>query len=212
MRWFIHIDLQINKLLSEARFTRYSDRSSFGVDYYSQVGKHRLDHYQHLHTPPPESSCTSGYNPSLDHLMMKTDTLILGDFNAHHSSWHSSSTYSRGTMLESIVSGSNFGHFYQLVEEDEPMLRPSTNPHYFVDGPHYQPDTTSFQYQPEKENWDRYSKEIEDKLSKRRLPTNCRKAKNILRVIILKAASHHIPYVPHQLNTEPVPTEILEKR
>ena len=37
---------------SEARFTRYSSRSSFGrVDYYSQAGKHRLDHYQRLHTP-----------------------------------------------------------------------------------------------------------------------------------------------------------------
>ena len=49
---FFHIDSQINKLLSEARFTRYSSRSSFGrVDYYSQAGKHRLDHYQRLHTP-----------------------------------------------------------------------------------------------------------------------------------------------------------------
>ena len=38
---------------------------------------------------PPASSCTGGYNPSLDHLMMTTDTLILGDFNAHHSSWYS---------------------------------------------------------------------------------------------------------------------------
>ena len=33
---------------------------------------------------PPASSCTGGYNPSLDHLMMTMDTLILGDFNAHH--------------------------------------------------------------------------------------------------------------------------------
>ena len=52
MRWFTHIDSQINKLLSKARFTRYSGRSSFErVDYYSQAGKHRLDHYQRLHTP-----------------------------------------------------------------------------------------------------------------------------------------------------------------
>ena len=57
----------------------------------------KLDHYQRLH-------------PSLDHLMMTTDTLILGDFNAHHSSWYSSSTDTRGTMLESMVSGSNFGN------------------------------------------------------------------------------------------------------
>ena len=32
-----------------------------------------------------------------------------GDFNAHHSSWYLSSTDLRGTMLESMVSGSNFG-------------------------------------------------------------------------------------------------------
>ena len=52
MRWFTHIDSQINKLLSEARFTRYSSRSSFErVDYYSQAGKHKLDHHQRLHTP-----------------------------------------------------------------------------------------------------------------------------------------------------------------
>ena len=128
-------------------------RSSFGrVAYYSQAGKHRLDHYQRLHTPA--SSGTGGYSPSLDHLMMTTDTLILGDFNAHHSSWISSSTDTRGTSLERMVSGSNFSilnwdsptrfpgnanpscpdvslsyHFYQLADEDEPRLRPSTNPH-----------------------------------------------------------------------------------
>ena len=62
-----------------------------------------------------------------------------------------------------------------------------------------------------KANWDRYSRDIEDKLSKRRLPTNCQKGEKILRVIILKAASHHIPSGRHRLNTEPVPTEILEK-
>ena len=58
---------------------------------------------------PPARSCIGGYNPSLDHPMTATDTLILGDFNAHHSSWYSSSTDSKGTMLESMVSGSNFG-------------------------------------------------------------------------------------------------------
>ena len=44
-----------------------------------------------------------------------------------------------------------------------------------------------------KANWDRYSREIEDKLSKRRLPSNCQKGEKILRTIILKAASRHIP-------------------
>ena len=58
---------------------------------------------------PPASSCTGGYNPYLDHLMTTTDILILGDFNAHHSSWYSSYTDSRDIMVESMVSGSNFG-------------------------------------------------------------------------------------------------------
>ena len=66
---------------------------------------------------PPASSCTGGYNPSLDHLMMTTATRILGDFNAHHSSWYSGSTDSRGTML---VSGSNFG----ILNWDSPTRLP----------------------------------------------------------------------------------------
>ena len=59
---------------------------------------------------PPASSCTGGYLPSLDHLMMTTDTLILGDFNAHHSTWYSGSTDTRGTLLDNVVSGSNFSN------------------------------------------------------------------------------------------------------
>ena len=62
-----------------------------------------------------------------------------------------------------------------------------------------------------KTNWDRYSREIEDKLSKTRLPSNCQKGEKILRTIILKAASPHIPSGRHRINTEPVPAEILEK-
>ena len=78
--------------------------------------------------------------------MMTTDTLIMGDFNAHHSVLHSSSTNS---PLENMISGSNFGilnwdsptrvsgnanpsspgvslfyHFYLLEDEYEHRLRP----------------------------------------------------------------------------------------
>ena len=34
---------------------------------------------------PTTSSCTAGYQPLIDHLMTTRDTLVLGDFNAHHS-------------------------------------------------------------------------------------------------------------------------------
>ena len=74
---------------------------------------------------PPASSCTEGYLPSLDHMMKTTDTLILGGFNAHHSVWHSSSTDTRGTLLENVVSGSNFG----ILNWDSPTSLPgNANP------------------------------------------------------------------------------------
>ena len=69
--------------------------------------------------------------------------------------------------------------------------------------------STSFNLK--KANWDRYSRETEDKLSKRRFPSNCQKGEKILRIIILKAASRHIPSGQHRINMEPVPAEILEK-
>ena len=188
---------------------------------------------------PPASSCTGGYNTSLDHLMMTTDTLILGDFNVHHSSWYSSSTDTRGTMLESMVSGSNFG----ILTWDSPTRLPgNTNPSSpdvslawasLITSTNWQTTTnlgsdhlpilislqmdvtiTPIQHRTsinlKKANCDRYSREIEDKLSKRRLPTDCQKVEKILRAIILKTSSHHIPPGRHRINTEPVPTEILE--
>ena len=83
-------------------------RTSFGrVDHHGHAGNREL-----ISTNvyiPPASSCAGGYLPSLDHLLMRTDTLTLGDFNAHHSAWYSSSTDTRGTLLENMISGSNFG-------------------------------------------------------------------------------------------------------
>ena len=85
---------------------------------------------------------------------------------------------------------------------EEPRLRPSTNPHYIADGYHYQPDITSFQHLPGKGKLGPIQcREIEDKLSKGRLPTNCQKGEKILRAIILKAASHHIPSGRHRFKS-----------
>ena len=57
---------------------------------------------------PPASSCVGGYRPTLDHLLTITDTIILEEFNAHHSAWYSSSTDTRDNILDSMMSGSNF--------------------------------------------------------------------------------------------------------
>ena len=59
-----------------------------------------------------------------------------------------------------------------------------------------------------KANWDRYSRGIEDKLSKRQLPTDCQKGERSCVPLFLK--QHHIPSGRHRINTEPVPTEIFE--
>ena len=150
------------------------------------------------------------------------DTIILGNLNAHHSSWYSSSTDSRGTMLESMVSGSNFG----ILNWDSPTRFPGyDNPSSpdvslasasLITSTNWQTKTNlgsahlpilislqmyvtiypiqhSSSINLKKAYWDRYSREIEDKLSKRWLPTNCQKGEKILRAIILKAASHHMP-------------------
>ena len=52
--------------------------------------------------------------------MMTTDTLLLGDFNAHHASWHSSSTDTRGTNMENTNNGTNFG----ILNWDTPTRLP----------------------------------------------------------------------------------------
>ena len=61
-----------------------------------------------------------------------------------------------------------------------------------------------------KANWDRYRLEVEAALSKRSLPTDCQRDEKILRTILLKATSHHIPTGRHRLHEEPVPAEILD--
>ena len=189
---------------------------------------------------PPTSSCTGGYLPSLDHLMTTTDTLILGDFNAHHSSWHSSSTDTRGTHLENSISGSDFG----ILNWDSPTRLPSNAASSSPDvslassslitssdwqtkttlGSDHLPILISLQMMPssspslhrsyvnlKKADWPRYTQEIEDNLSKELPPIDCQRGERILRAAILKAASHHIPTGRHKLNhTEPLPSNITD--
>ena len=57
---------------------------------------------------PPASSCNGCYLPPLYHMLTGTDSLVLGDFNAHHSLWHSGTTDTRGNQLAGSVSISSF--------------------------------------------------------------------------------------------------------
>ena len=53
---------------------------------------------------PPASSCNERYSPPPDHLLTGTDSLVLGDFNDHHSLWHSGTTDTRGNQLADSIS------------------------------------------------------------------------------------------------------------
>ena len=57
---------------------------------------------------PPASSCSNGYQSPIEHLLMTQDTLILGDFNAHHPSWYSRSSDTRGRRMASSINGSDY--------------------------------------------------------------------------------------------------------
>ena len=70
---------------------------------------------------PPTSSCTAEYQPSIDHLMTTPDTLVLGDFNAHHSSCHATSTDTRGKNLADAICNTDFG----ILNWDTPTRLPS---------------------------------------------------------------------------------------
>ena len=74
----------------------------------------------------PASSCSNGYQSSIEHLLATPDTLILGDFNAHHLSWYSRSTDTRGKRMDDLINGSNFG----ILNWDSPTrVPPNAEPH-----------------------------------------------------------------------------------
>ena len=187
---------------------------------------------------PPASSCNGHYSPPLDHLLTGTDSLVLGDFNAHHSLWHSGTTDTRGNQLADSVSTSSFA----VLNTDSPTRLPgSANPSSpdvslastsLITSSEWQTHTTmSSDHLPilirlqttatssparrrtyinlKKADWTGYRQEIERKLSSRHLPTDCQKDEKLFRATLLKAASHHIPTGRRKLYTQQVPAEIL---
>ena len=58
-------------------------------------------------------------------MLTGTDLLVLGDFNAHHSLWHSETTDTRGTQLADSVNISSFA----VLNTDSPSrLRVNADP------------------------------------------------------------------------------------
>ena len=188
---------------------------------------------------PPVSSCASGYQASIDHLLTAKDGLVLGDLNGHHPSWHSTSTDARGRSLADTINGSNYGP----LNEDSPTRVPTNGE---VSSPDVSLASSSLiapsswqtlsslssdhlpvliklqmKYTPlpgsrrtyinlKKADWDGYSKEVDDILGRETLPTDCQQHETIFRKALIKAASHHIPTGRHRLHEEPLPTKICQ--
>ena len=187
---------------------------------------------------PPASSCNGRYSPPLDHLLTGTDSLVLGDFNAHHSLWHSGTTDTRGNQLADSISISSFA----VLNTDSPIRLPgNADPRSpdvslvsasLITSSEWQTHTTiSSDHLPiviglqktatssparrrtyinlKKADWTRYKQEIEHKLISSHLLTDCQKDEKLFRATLLKAASHHIPTGRRKLYTQQVPSEIL---
>ena len=181
----------------------------------------------------PASSCSNGYHSSIEHLLTTPDTLILGDFNAHHPSRYSRSTDTRGRKMAGSINGSDCG----ILNWDSPTrVPPNVEPSSpdvslasasLITSCSWQTlSTLSSDHLPilirlqmktpsntglrrtyvnlKKANWDRYRQEVEAALSKRSLPTDCQRDEKICRTVLLKAALHHIPTGRHRLNEEAV--------
>ena len=74
---------------------------------------------------PPASSCSNVYQFSIEHLLTTPVILILGDFNAHHPSWYSRSTNTRGRKMADSINGSDYG----ILNWDNPTrVPPSAEP------------------------------------------------------------------------------------
>ena len=176
---------------------------------------------------PAASSCNGRYSPPIDHLLTGTDSLDLGDFNAHHLLWHSGTIDTRGNQLVDSVSISSFAvlntdsptrlpgkanpsspdvslasaslyHLVQLANTHNHELRPSAHPYRIT-------TATSF---PARHRT--YIK-LKNWTGHRHLPTDCQRDEKLFRATLLKAASHHIPTGRRKLYMQQVPAEILAK-
>ena len=187
---------------------------------------------------PTASSCNGRYSPPIDHLLTGTDSLVLGDFSAHHSLWNSGTIDTRGNQPADSISISSFAVLNTDSTTRHPGNSDPSSPDVslasasLITSSEWQTHTTmSSDHLPiliglqttatssparhrtyinlKKVDWTGYRQEIERKLSSRHLTTDCQKDEKLFRATLLKADSHHIPTGRGKLYTQQVPAEIL---
>ena len=138
---------------------------------------------------------------------MTPDTLILGDFNAHHLSWYSRSTDTRGKRMDDSINGSDYGilNWDTLTRLPPNVSLASTS--LITSCSWHTLSTLSSDHLAilirlqvktatilglhrtyvnlKKPNWDTYRQEVEGALSKRFLPTDCQRDEKIFHLVLL---------------------------
>ena len=103
---FIHRSVTFSKQPLSAE--SLSDPHMEGISIKAEIGNTKLI-IPNIYIAP-NSSGSNGYQSSIEHLLTTQDTLILGDFNAHHPFWYSRSTDTRGSKMADSINDSQLGH------------------------------------------------------------------------------------------------------
>ena len=189
---------------------------------------------------PPTSSCAPNYSPNIDNLLQLENALILGDFNAHDTLWHSSISDARGQDFSNKIIDSNFG----ILNLDTPTRLPTSGQPTSPDlslaslsllpytswetsttlGSDHLPITikcsTSItpQYSEKqtfinfkKANWQEFTEQTESEFSKLNQPTDVYKGEQCFRKIINKISKYTIPKGRIKKIIPEIPSAAMEK-
>ena len=102
---FIHRSVRFSKQPSSAKLLYDPHLEEISIE--AEIGNTKLI-ISNIYIPPA-SSCSNGYQCSIEHLLRTQDSLNLGDFNAHHPSGYSGSTDTRGRTMADSINGSDHG-------------------------------------------------------------------------------------------------------
>ena len=190
---------------------------------------------------PPVSSCPTGYSPSITPLLQTTESLVLGDFNAHDTLWHSNINDIRGSKFAEEINHSNLG----VLNEENPTRLPTngqpTSPDISLASISLLPHIKQWEAKKnlgsdhlpiiitlastltpaksikrtyvnfKKADWEEFTSITEEKFSGLPIPTNIFKAEKKFRSIIAKAAKLSIPAGRIKDIIPEIPTSAMEK-
>jgi len=171
---------------------------------------------------PPVNSIGADYLPSIAHLLNGNNHIVLGDFNAHHPSWHSALPNDpRGNSFADEIEASDYvvineeqhtritancnsspditiisdGMFERVAWQTAVALSSDHLPiHITVEEQNNFIDAEKRTYiNFNKANWEGFAEYIEMKLSQHPIPSDSRSGEKTLRTIITDAAKRYIP-------------------